>query len=240
MSVANARGFGFGTGSGVTFSNGRKDVPTAASRGGVRERGANPGDDGRTTSRSPWVIVTESVDQLTAGQRDCLRLVYRHMTSKDIARALDISPHTVDMRLRTAMRTLSVGSRIEAARLLVESEAGTYQPLIYQAPELGGAAVPVTDGAPASTTDDDHAHRHPNTRLEPGVEAPADGPPRFAGALRHGEGRPPTPLAQSLPWGDRNRLSPGARLAWIAMIAIGSALGFGAILGALEALKKLL
>ncbi|MEY2882969.1 MAG: hypothetical protein RL490_693, partial [Pseudomonadota bacterium] len=78
------------------------------------------------------------VAQLTEGQRDCLRLVYNHMTSKDIARVLGVSPHTVDMRLRTAMKTLNVDSRIDAARLLAQDEAGgftapdVYQPLIYQ------------------------------------------------------------------------------------------------------------
>ena len=61
---------------------------------------------------------------LTDGQRDCLRLVYNHMTSKDIARILGVSPHTVDMRLRTAMKTLSVGSRIEAARLAGAGRSG--------------------------------------------------------------------------------------------------------------------
>jgi DNA-binding NarL/FixJ family response regulator len=40
------------------------------------------------------------VTLLTDAERDCLRLVFQHMTSKDIARQLGGSPHTVDMRLR--------------------------------------------------------------------------------------------------------------------------------------------
>ena len=52
--------------------------------------------------------MTQHLAQLTDGQRDCLRLVYRHMTSKDIARTLGVSPHTVDMRLRTAMKVFEV------------------------------------------------------------------------------------------------------------------------------------
>ena len=81
--------------------------------------------------------VNPGLASLTDGQRDCLRYVYSHMTSKDIARILQVSPHTVDMRLRTAMKALAVGSRIEAARLLVQAEAGggmgrdSYQSLIY-------------------------------------------------------------------------------------------------------------
>ena len=198
-------------------------------------------------------LVSDLVAQLTEGQRDCLRLVFQHMTSKDIARALDISPHTVDMRLRTAMKTLAVASRIDAARLLVETEGqGTsYQPLIYQAPDVAGSADAVTMHSPASTATDDDADQQFSPQSSPENEPPAGGPPRPAGAsfryddVRYAEERyqsarfvdaPP----ELLPWGRRNTLSPGARVAWIAGIAIGSALGFGAIVGALEALKNLL
>ena len=193
----------------------------------------------------------DAISQLTDGQRDCLRLVYRHMTSKDIARALGVSPHTVDMRLRTAMKTLSVGSRIEAARLLVDAEAGNpaYQPLIYHPSELVRDAGDATVGAPASTRSDDNAIPTQDARIRPVVGPPAGGPPRPAGASplysppwpQPGQAQSghPAPLAGSVPWGARNELSVAARLAWIAMIAIGSALGFGAILGAFEALKHL-
>ncbi len=183
--------------------------------------------------------MSASVDRLTAGQRDCLRLVLRHMTSKDIARQLDISPHTVDMRLRTAMRTLGVASRLDAARLLGSSD-GLYQPLIYQRPELVGAPAAREVELPVEEASDDHAQQHSDTWPRPEAEYFAGGPPRPAGS-RPGEGRNgPASLANVLPWGDRNRLTPGMRLAWIALIAIGSALGFGAVLAALEALKKLL
>ncbi len=238
MTVASIGGF-YGAAVGPTFVKSDSVEPATPPRR-IPGRGVEADDD-RWLAENRGIAVTDSVAQLTPGQRDCLRLVYRHMTSKDIARALDISPHTVDMRLRTAMRTLSVASRIDAARVLAEHEGETgYQTLIYQAPELAGVALPGTVGAPVPTTDDDNAHQHQAARQGPDLEAPAGGPPRLAGATRSGEGHPPMPLANSLPWGNRNRLSPGARLAWIAMIAIGSALGFGAILTALEALKNLL
>lgn len=198
--------------------------------------------------------VADRAAQLSDGQRDCLRLVYDHMTSKDIARALEISPHTVDMRLRTAMKTLGVASRIHAARVLAEYERANpaYQPLIYQAPAVAEAADAVTVGSPASTASDEYATQHSDPRFSPDFGPSAGGPPRPAGAPlplrddttiawgRKGERGYQTPLAGSVPWGPRNTLTPGARLAWIAAIAIGSALGFGAILGALEALKNLL
>ncbi len=193
----------------------------------------------------------DPVAHLTDGQRDCLRLVYRHMKSKDIARILGVSPHTVDMRLRTAMKTLAVASRIDAARMLVHSEGApeAYQSLIYHAPELAGLAESAEMDAPASRGSDDQA-----TGLsgpDRAVAGPLSfGPPRTADASayiqtdRPGVGLPDPevstrPLVGSVPWGTRNDLSISARLSWILIIAIGSALAFGAILGALAALKTL-
>jgi DNA-binding CsgD family transcriptional regulator len=219
--------------------------------------------------------VSASIAALTDGQRDCLRLVYNHMKSKDIARVLAVSPHTVDMRLRTAMRTLGVTSRIEAARLLVQEEAGgettpdRYQPLIYQAPDVadppetptmaspaldgsGGAANPMLSDAPPT-----------GWQPSPVVDPTVNGPPRLATASMHSQTSFDTnrvgagffdpepsihpkvaagsvPMAGSVPWGKRNDLSIGARLGWIFVIAVGSAMGFGAILAALAALKNLI
>lgn len=201
---------------------------------------------------------------LTDGQRDCLRLVYNHMTSKDIARILGVSPHTVDMRLRTAMKTLSVGSRIEAARLLVQEEAGgevlpdAYQPLIYHPPEIAGEAETAKLGSSASSGGDEiaRATRHkPNLRFSPDAGPSAFGPPRIAdasvpfgtqyptsgsGAAAVDPGIGSRSLVGSRPWGGRNNLGIGARLGWIAIIAIGSSLAFGSILAALAALKTLI
>jgi DNA-binding CsgD family transcriptional regulator len=89
--------------------------------------------------------------KLTEGQRLCLRMVLRHMSSKEIARALGISRHTVDQRLRFAMRTLQVGTRIEAARALAAHEGtDAYQPSVHQSPHLDPA--PAADPAAASRT----------------------------------------------------------------------------------------
>lgn len=209
--------------------------------------------------------ISAELAQLTDGQRDCLRLVYQHMKSKDIARVLGVSPHTVDMRLRTAMRTLSVASRIEAARLLVHEEAGgagadSYQPLIYHTPDVVSAADSATFGSPASSRFGDSAghgsaQHGPSLRLSPDVDPFVSGPPRDTLASvpfdransSSGAGVGVTdpdvdtrPLAGSLPWGKKNTLGVGARLGWIFGIAVGSSLAFGAILAALASLKTLL
>jgi len=68
-------------------------------------------------------MVTGTIEQLTARERDCLRLVARGMSSKEIALALGLSPLTVDGYLKEAVRTLGVSSRREAARILASHES---------------------------------------------------------------------------------------------------------------------
>jgi len=206
------------------------------------------------------------VAQLTDGQRDCLRLVFNHQTSKDIARILGVSPHTVDMRLRTSMKVLGVTSRIEAARVLMQEEtrlglcADAYQPLIYQSPDMELSPNPdILDPTASQAVDAvpgvDPTPGLPRQPVSPDIGPGASGPPRTVSASITSEaellgsrsgiaatdpGHNVRPLAGSLPWGERNTLSIGARLSWIAGISIGSALGFGAILSALSSLKTLL
>lgn len=219
-----------------------------------------------------------ALDQLT----DCLRLVYNHMLSKGIARSLGVSPHTVDMRLRTAMKVLGVATRIDAARLLMQDEhgpdvlpalplldeyagdAGTdqaYQSLIYGPSDMVSGAESAIFRASASVAGAaevglDPARTDAHQLHNPTFDPSAVGPPRTADALMTSEavtlgsrsgtgtsdpGSGARPLASPpLPWGERNTLSVPMRLAWIAGISIGSALGFGAILSALQSLKSLL
>ncbi|WP_199554095.1 helix-turn-helix domain-containing protein [Sandaracinobacteroides hominis] len=92
------------------------------------------------------VDLAARVARLTAGQRECLDLVDDHATSKEIARQLGISRHTVDARLRGAIQTLGVTSRREAAiiyraAMLAQgyqpaAPAHGYQPFAYQSPRI--------------------------------------------------------------------------------------------------------
>jgi DNA-binding CsgD family transcriptional regulator len=63
-----------------------------------------------------------AIQRLTRGQIDCLVLVHQHLTSKEIAPILGISPHTVDQRIRASLRTLGCDSRAKAAQM-VSSQA---------------------------------------------------------------------------------------------------------------------
>lgn len=55
-------------------------------------------------------------------QKQCLRLVYENLEAKEVARALALSPHTVNEHLRDARRFLGVARSMQAARLLIEAE----------------------------------------------------------------------------------------------------------------------
>ncbi len=75
------------------------------------------------------------VQRLSAGQLDCLRMVNDHLSSKEIATELDISPHTVDQRIRGALHILGVERRSQAARIVAQY-GGEYQRLIHQPPHI--------------------------------------------------------------------------------------------------------
>jgi DNA-binding CsgD family transcriptional regulator len=66
-----------------------------------------------------------ALDRLTQAQIDCLLLVYQHMTSKQIAPRLGVSSHTVDQRIRTALRILGCTSRAQAAQLVASRHLPT-------------------------------------------------------------------------------------------------------------------
>lgn len=59
------------------------------------------------------------LDVLTPQERECLRLVARHLSSKEIARELGISKASVDTYLNRARVKLGVASRRAAAQLVV-------------------------------------------------------------------------------------------------------------------------
>lgn len=200
------------------------------------------------------------VSRLSEGQRDCLRLVHQLMTSKDIARQLGVSNHTVDMRIRTALKTLDVTSRAEAARLVAaydEAQGQTYQPLVYQPSEIVDDSLAADEGAPASldgaapqTAFTAAAGQAPlaSPVVDPAATATASA--RHSAPWTSAKDWPDTsasdpgisvrPFPHSRPYGPVNNLSIGARLSWVLVIAFGSAMGFGAVLAALAALKSLL
>jgi DNA-binding CsgD family transcriptional regulator len=167
------------------------------------------------------------VAQLSHGQLDCLRLVDRHLNSKEIAAELGISPHTVDQRVRQSLAILGVERRSQAARVVAQYEA-PYQRLIHQPPYI--PAEPQS-GQPGGTVS--HQIRHADRAGEVGEAGflTEQRPVSFRSSLQ------PPFATRSHP---RNEMSVGQRLFWIAAIAIGAAFSAGMYLAGLESLARLL
>ena len=167
------------------------------------------------------------VQRLSVGQLDCLRLVNEHLSSKEIAATLAISPHTVDQRIRGALQILGVERRSQAARI-VARYGGEYQRLIHQSPHIEGQ----------------HHSDHPDAAISYQIRH-ADRAGEAEGAGFRTEQRAVTfaPSLQ-LPFATRrnprNEMNVGQRLFWIAMIAIGAAFSAGMYLAGLESLARLL
>jgi DNA-binding CsgD family transcriptional regulator len=187
-------------------------------------------EDGAVNSSplsQPDSTVIERVARLSQGQLDALLLVDQHLSSKEIAVELGISPHTVDQRIRGALHILGVERRSQAARMVAQVQ-GPYQRLIHQPPHIeGGAASAQSEDAVGFQI------RH------------AD---RAGGASSLGvktEQRPrsswsslPLPFAtRSQP---RNEMSVGFRLVWIVLIAMGATFSAGMYLAGLESLARML
>jgi hypothetical protein len=153
------------------------------------------------------------------------------METKEIARALGISPDGVNQRIKAAMRILGVNRRRDAALLLAEVEAEGqhhYQPLVY----------PPRDIAP---------DRDPGT-FAASTESGREQEPAMIGAMREEQAafravpqlrsqrfRLPLPVRGGRP-SDLNALQ---RLGWIFGMMLAIAFAFGVFLAGMEALSRL-
>ena len=167
------------------------------------------------------------VARLSAGQLDCLRLVNEHLNSKEIAAELDISPHTVDQRIRGALHVLGVERRSQAARI-VAHHSGPYQRLIHQSPYIEASDL---SGHPEAAV---------RTQIRHADRAGEAGGAGFRTEQRAVAFAPSLPLPFATRSNPRNEMTVGQRLFWIVIIAIGAAFSAGMYLAGLESLSRLL
>jgi DNA-binding CsgD family transcriptional regulator len=92
------------------------------------------------------MAMTSGYTMLTDKEKEALRLLLRGHDAKSSARALSLSVHTVNERLRDARRKLGVTSSREAARIVLAAEGG--------GPELLGD-TPLADASAAQRGPDD-------------------------------------------------------------------------------------
>lgn len=172
-------------------------------------------------------------NRLTARQQQCLRLVAAPATSKQIARELGISSHTVDQHIREALATLGLSDRMEAARRFVAHEraaagapAAPPGPSPAPAPFLSPApALAAQDGAPPAAWE---APPQSLTTQAAGMAGNAASGPMLAPSERAAPN-----LALPFPTKDRprNELDRTSRLIWIAAVMTGLILAASLFIG---------
>ncbi len=104
--------------------------------------------------------MAEVIEELTEKEKETLRLILRGHDAKSSAKALDLSVHTINERLRTARRKLCVTSSREAARLLHQHESAAPNSLAYK--QLGGeqeSPSPNPPTMPENSHTDEQGHR---------------------------------------------------------------------------------
>ncbi len=162
----------------------------------------------------------DRVARLTEGQRECLRMVYRHMETKEIARILGISPDGVTQRIKAAMRTLDVNRRKDAARILAEAEGTESYPPLATLPTMASSSE---DGRQQYGAVSVGAMREDQSAFVAASPLPTKG---F---------RLPLPM-----WGGRpSDLTSLQRLGWVFAVMLVIAFMFGVFLAGLEALSRL-
>ena len=156
-------------------------------------------------------------------QKTCLRLVYEHLQSKEIARQLGLSRYTVESHIKSARARLGATTRLEAARLLIATEGESNPPLQTSSPLN---AIP-SDITPSLT---------PSSEFHVGTGSEDE----QAAAPWGSNSR----LYKSLPlprfWGEQNDLSSAQRLMWIVTLTILICLSLGAVMTSLQALATIL
>ncbi|MET0375220.1 MAG: helix-turn-helix transcriptional regulator [Rhizorhabdus sp.] len=168
--------------------------------------------------------------KLTESQRAYLRLVLAHQSSKQIAQTFGISAHTVDKRIKEAMRILGVDTRIEAARILASEEGNpARRELGPQSPDLAQTLV-----LPPSSVTGDIGHGISTTSSGVTLREDLAG---YGASHRHAAGIPLPIPTQDRP---TNTLSILQRAGWMIGLIIGLAIATGILLSGLSALSTLL
>ena len=182
---------------------------------------------GGATPRETDSRTANLVARLSKGQLDALLLVDQHLSSKEIAVELGISPHTVDQRIRGALQILEVERRAHAARMVGQVH-GPYQRLIHQTPHIESGD---RKGQPDEAV---------GLQIRHADRAGEDERAGFRTEQRAVTLAPSLPLPIATRSNPRNEMSVGQRLFWIAAIAIGAAFSAGMYLAGLESLSRLL
>ncbi|MFT4054922.1 MAG: helix-turn-helix transcriptional regulator [Novosphingobium sp.] len=151
-----------------------------------------------------------AAERLSPRHRECLRLVYRRYTSKEIAAELGIGVGTVNSYIKEAVAMLGARNRRHAAEMLFGDED-----------REGNAQTPYKIEADSS-----------------GVASGAQFAPQFAPSLQPpGLFELLPSISKGIP---RNELAPARRVFWILQLGSAVAIGFGMLVVGLDVISRLL
>ena len=176
------------------------------------------------------------VHRLNTGERTVLKMVGEGKSSKEIGRVLDLSPHTIDDRVRSACDKLEANNRAEAAQIYWSEISkgnteiyGDTSKLRYENSGISGA-TDLSNKKP-STGESDGSDEYDRERIRRLVSL---------GDSRRGKTRSKDshPIATFF-WGT-NRLSAGRRILTILAIAFGFVVAVGTVVNGLSLLSKML
>jgi len=170
----------------------------------------------------------EAINKLTARQRDCLRLVLHHKQSKEIGRELGISPMTVDNHFRSAIQTLGVSNRLEAALMLASHEGAEPSQRLTSQPHPVVSPPEKSIMALSSDTGDEQREMVSALRED-----------QVPYRTYRDTGQIDFPLPVPTRGRSRNDLTIAQRLFWIAVLIFGMGLGAGALLSGFAALTNI-
>jgi DNA-binding CsgD family transcriptional regulator len=168
--------------------------------------------------------IRDRISRLSPGQKQCLSLVFKHNSSKEIARLLKISRHTVDQRIARACQTLGLPNRRDAALTFAK-----YDPFVYEPSDI---AMSNDFGSPPKS---EEASREQGPQLLETMAADNFEPTesdRSSSTLA----LLPIPLSP----GERNDLALVYRLGWTFAIFVLATITSGVLIAALEALGRLI
>lgn len=175
------------------------------------------------------------LDRLSQSERKCLEFVDQGLNSKEIGRAMDRSPNSVDTWIRSAVRKLGARNRHHAAKMVANALAGLKNEVVtpvsilrYQESHLPPGAVPGESKASAGEGNGPADLLHD----------------RLLGAESTDSGKggswiePSHPLAKF--FGGDNRNSPAQNILLIVGIAILISIAFTLVMSSYLGLSRLL
>ncbi len=172
---------------------------------------------------------------LSDGQKAALALVAQFKSSKEIARTLGISPHTVDQRMKRVQAILGVNSRFEAARLFAAATQGSPQPLET---EWGDLIYHTSDIPPDAPSPEVAASAVEGNRAADGVMTLHQAQAAYADGFVGWQNNRPW-YSVLLEAGQANELTPLVRAVCIGGIALFAVLSLAAVVSLAEGLSRI-